>query len=97
MNCKRKVVNRRVDFYSVRYSEEYGSFPIGPNLLYEDELRFKYLIDGIEQEKIVPTTYFAQFLSSKPKKLIWYDELTRDKVYRGEFYTISLDPILLYK
>ena len=94
---KLKVRNKRVDFYRVTLNEGFDSFAIGPDLLFQDALRFiwhnKY---GLEMEKIVPVSYFAKYLG-KVKKLIWFDDKLNDKVYRGEFYPLPAEVIYKYR
>ena len=93
----RKNLNHaKVNYYRVTQNPNYDFFAISPDYLFEDKLRFVYMLNGIKHEKIVPLTHIGRYLSKKPKKLIWYDYFLEEKVYRGEFYTLPVNVIYNY-
>lgn len=92
---KNKVKNRRVDFYTITHNPKFDSFPIGPDLIYEEKLKFVYEMNGKQITKIVPMSFIGPHLGRK-KKLIWKDPDTLETVYHGEFFIIPVTLIYNY-
>lgn len=79
-------MRRRVETYKVLHNEKHHNFLICPKYLFEDKLKFVYMINGKEAEKLVSLKKIGPYL--KTRRLYKYDEEDMNYDYKGWAYEV---------
>lgn len=88
-------MKRPVKFYKISHNPQFRSFPVGPNMIFQEKLNFVYMENDKEVSKIIPLSYIGPHLGKK-KVIIKTDEETGISSYKGEFYIIPESLIFNY-